>query len=91
MSAKTRRTTEHERLADGSRAMGCRDRDAEGCATSGAHVGTEREDRATGEAWTDLPRDHARSNAYRWGEDGIAGSAMTPDVPTRWGTAAIRF
>ncbi len=36
--------------------------------------GTVREDySATGEAWEYLPHDHARSRAYRWGEDGIAG------------------
>ena len=26
-----------------------------------------------GEAWDYLPHDHARSRAYRWGEDGLAG------------------
>jgi hypothetical protein len=36
--------------------------------------GTVREDySASGEAWDFLPHDHARSRAYRWGEDGIAG------------------
>jgi hypothetical protein len=36
--------------------------------------GTVREDySATGEAWEYFPHDHARSRAYRWGEDGIAG------------------
>ena len=36
--------------------------------------GTVREDySASGEAWTYFPHDHARSRAYRWGEDGIAG------------------
>ncbi len=36
--------------------------------------GTVREDySADGEAWDYLPHDHARSRAYRWGEDGIAG------------------
>ncbi|RFC66346.1 glucosidase [Fulvimarina endophytica] len=36
--------------------------------------GTVREDySADGEAWSYLPHDHARSRAYRWGEDGIAG------------------
>jgi len=36
--------------------------------------GTVREDySATGQAWDYLPHDHARSRAYRWGEDGIAG------------------
>jgi hypothetical protein len=36
--------------------------------------GTVREDySANGDAWNYLPHDHARSRAYRWGEDGIAG------------------
>ncbi|MDX7949823.1 glucosidase [Lichenihabitans sp. Uapishka_5] len=36
--------------------------------------GTVREDySASGDAWDYLPHDHARSRAYRWGEDGIAG------------------
>src|SRR6202789_2134466 len=36
--------------------------------------GTVREDYgAWGGAWDYLPHDHARSRAYRWGEDGIAG------------------
>jgi hypothetical protein len=36
--------------------------------------GTVREDySATGECWGYLPHDHARSRAYRWGEDGLLG------------------
>ncbi len=36
--------------------------------------GTVREDySADGDAWSYLPHDHARSRAYRWGEDGIGG------------------
>jgi hypothetical protein len=36
--------------------------------------GTVREDySADGECWTYLPHDHARSRAYRWGEDGLLG------------------
>jgi hypothetical protein len=36
--------------------------------------GTVREDYSPdGDAWNYLPHDHARSRAYRWGEDGIAG------------------
>ena len=36
--------------------------------------GTVREDySAYGNAWEYFPHDHARSRAYRWGEDGIAG------------------
>ncbi|MBC8100429.1 MAG: glucosidase, partial [Armatimonadetes bacterium] len=36
--------------------------------------GTVREDYSSGgNAWDFLPHDHARSRAYRWGEDGLAG------------------
>jgi len=36
--------------------------------------GTVREDDSLdGNAWDSFPHDHARSRAYRWGEDGIAG------------------
>jgi len=36
--------------------------------------GTVREDYSPdGDAWNYLPHDHARSRAYRWGEDGIGG------------------
>ena len=36
--------------------------------------GTVREDySADGDAWAYLPHDQARSRAYRWGEDGLAG------------------
>ena len=36
--------------------------------------GTVREDYSRhGTAWDDFPHDHARSRAYRWGEDGLAG------------------
>jgi hypothetical protein len=36
--------------------------------------GTVREDySAGGTAWEYFPHDHARSRAYRWGEDGLAG------------------
>ena len=36
--------------------------------------GTVREDySANGDAWSYIPHDDARSKAYRWGEDGIAG------------------
>jgi hypothetical protein len=35
---------------------------------------TVREDYSPdGSAWTYFPHDHARSRAYRWGEDGLAG------------------
>ncbi|MBK8240060.1 MAG: glucosidase [Deltaproteobacteria bacterium] len=36
--------------------------------------GTVREDySARGSAWESFPHDHARSRAYRWGEDGLGG------------------
>ena len=36
--------------------------------------GTVREDYSeNGDAWGYFPHDHARSRAYRWGEDGIGG------------------
>jgi len=36
--------------------------------------GTVREDYSdSGSAWSYFPHDHARSRAYRWGEDGLAG------------------
>ncbi len=36
--------------------------------------GTVREDYSPdGEAWESFPHDHARSRAYRWNEDGLAG------------------
>jgi Glycosyl hydrolase family 63 C-terminal domain len=36
--------------------------------------GTVREDySASGDAWEFFPHDHARSRAYRWGEDGLLG------------------
>ncbi len=36
--------------------------------------GTVREDYSKdGTAWDYFPHDHARSRAYRWGEDGLGG------------------
>src|SRR5689334_19947354 len=36
--------------------------------------GTVREDYSPwGSAWDSFPHDHARSRAYRWGEDGLGG------------------
>ena len=44
--------------------------------------GTVREDySASGDAWDYLPHDHARSRAFRWSEDGIAGFS---DQHQRW-------
>ena len=65
-------TAEHKRLAD------YRQRGANwkkwGPYLSERAWGTVREDySADGDAWSYFPHDHARSRAYRWGEDGIAG------------------
>ncbi len=44
--------------------------------------GTVREDySADGQAWRSLPHDHARSRAYRWGEDALAGFG---EIKLRW-------
>jgi hypothetical protein len=44
--------------------------------------GTVREDYSpVGDAWNSFPHEHARSRAYRWGEDGIAGFT---DDRLRW-------
>ena len=41
--------------------------------------GTVREDySANGDAWGYFPHDHARSRAYRWGEDGLLGDLRRP-------------
>jgi len=43
--------------------------------------GTVREDYSSdGQAWEYLPHDHARSRAYRWGEDGIGGMSDNKQV-----------
>lgn len=43
---------------------------------------TVREDySADGNAWSYFPHEHARSRAYRWGEDGLAGFS---DVAQQW-------
>src|SRR5205814_1841718 len=50
--------------------------------------GTVREDYSeSGDAWTSFPHEHARSRAYRWNEDGMAGVSdirhdLGPDEPT---------
>ena len=56
--------------------------------------GTVREDySADGAAWDYLPHDHARSRAYRWGEDGFAASPIVTNtfvLPSPCGTAKTR-
>jgi len=65
-------TREHRRLAE------CTSRDPRwklwGPYLSERQWGTVREDySAHGTAWEYFPHDHARSRAYRWGEDGLLG------------------
>src|SRR5213595_3168260 len=65
-------TPEHQRLEED------RDRKAHwkrwGPYLSERAWGTVREDYSPdGTAWEYFPHDHARSRAYRWSEDGIAG------------------
>jgi hypothetical protein len=44
---------------------------------------TVREDySANGDAWSYFPHDHARSRAYRWGEDGLGG--ISDNHQTGW-------
>ncbi|HRX86406.1 MAG TPA: glucosidase [Phycisphaerae bacterium] len=64
--------------AEGQRLVACREGRAAwkkwGPYLSGRQWATVREDySADGDAWAYFPHDHARSRAYRWGEDGIAG------------------
>ena len=72
MSTKNQITAEEKRLEE------CRERKAHwkrwGPYISERAWGTVREDySANGDAWQYLRHDHARSRAYRWNEDGIAG------------------
>lgn len=65
-------TAEHERLQQIQDARG--DWRRFGPYLAERQWGTVREDySADGNAWAYLPHDHARSRAYRWGEDGLAG------------------
>ncbi|MCI0546056.1 MAG: glucosidase [Candidatus Rokubacteria bacterium] len=65
-------TPEHERLAE-SEARGVHWR-RWGPYLAERQWGTVREDYSPhGAAWDYFPHDHARSRAYRWGEDGILG------------------
>ena len=52
--------------------------------------GTVREDySAHGGAWDYLPHDLARSKAYRWGEDAIAGVCPAMVASSRWMSARV--
>ena len=72
MTAEGNRVAEFGKLEDGLK-------QASPWYTWGPYVserqwGTVREDYSEdGDAWNYLPFDHARSRAYRWGEDGLAG------------------
>src|ERR1035437_8254872 len=63
---------ERERLAEDARRV--RNWKRWGPYLSERQWGTVREDySADGNCWNYLPHDHARSRAYRWGEDGLLG------------------
>jgi hypothetical protein len=66
-------TAEHRRLAE-ARTTGGKKWRRWGTYLPERQWGTVREDySANGDAWNDLPFDHAASRAYRWGEDGLLG------------------
>ncbi len=68
----TANTPEHTRLEQAR--QGTAPWKAWGPYLSERQWGTVREDySADGDAWNYFTHDHARSRAYRWGEDGIAG------------------
>jgi hypothetical protein len=72
MPPPTLNTPEHRRLEDAR--VGVTPWKAWGPYLSERQWGTVREDySAGGDAWSYFPHDQARSRAYRWGEDGIAG------------------
>ncbi|MEO6774171.1 MAG: glucosidase, partial [Kofleriaceae bacterium] len=64
--------SEQERMAEDARRV--RNWRRWGPYLSDRQWGTVREDYSeSGDCWTYLPHDHARSRAYRWGEDGLLG------------------
>jgi hypothetical protein len=72
MGAERERVAEFGKLENGLRQAG--DWYRWGPYVSERQWGTVREDYSPdGQAWDYLPHDHARSRAYRWGEDGLAG------------------
>ncbi|HEY6311282.1 MAG TPA: hypothetical protein VIY52_10825 [Streptosporangiaceae bacterium] len=72
MGAERERVSEFGKLEDGLRQAG--DWYRWGPYVSERQWGTVREDySADGDAWDYLSHDQARSRAYRWGEDGLAG------------------
>lgn len=79
MTTPGRRSAEHRRLADATSRAEDSLFDANPWYEWGPYLserawGTVREDySADGDAWSYFPHDHARSRAYRWNEDGMAG------------------
>jgi hypothetical protein len=72
MNAEQDRVRQFGRLEDGLRQAG--DWYLWGPYVSERQWGTVREDYSEdGDAWDYFPHDQARSRAYRWGEDGLAG------------------
>ena len=72
MGAESERVAGFGRMEDGLRQAG--DWDPVGAVRQRAAVGHgARGLQPAGEAWDYLPHDQARSRAYRWGEDGLAG------------------
>src|ERR1700704_6537613 len=68
----TENTPEHARLEDAR--TGKAPWKAWGPYLSERQWGTVREDYSSGgDCWNYFPHDHARSRAYRWGEDGLMG------------------
>ena len=72
MSVPEHPTAEHRRLSDSAARRA--DWKNWGPYLAERAWGTVREDySASGDAWNHFPHDHARSRAYRWNEDGLAG------------------
>jgi hypothetical protein len=70
--SRGRRTAEEQRLLEDERRR--KNWKRWGPYLSERQWGTVREDySADGETWEYFPHDHARSRAYRWGEDGLLG------------------
>ena len=71
-NSESAKTPEHERLEDAR--TGAVAWKAWGPYLSERQWATVREDYSQdGDAWNYFPHEQARSRAYRWGEDGIAG------------------
>jgi hypothetical protein len=83
-------TAEHDRIAEDLRRV--RNWRRWGPYLADRQWGTVREDySADGDAWNYFPHDHARSRAYRWGEDGLLGisdsDALLCFAPALWNGA----